>query len=219
MALTVHPQGTSNFAIPHVICRKNDASSALATFRPFIQGPTCHGLFCHFHSHQNLIASTQHEVHVFCAIARLHSILPCLIGLYDTTKLPNSACIDPVKHKHYWFFGSWVRTLQSFLRPCISTLKYPSLPTAEISTFEDGEETASNLFQRESTSPPTYNSSSHHHTRRRLCHFWRLRLKTSRRLCYPICHSTNAEFVRRDHGLTARYGQPARYGNNVRSRL
>ena len=97
MALsTVHPQDTSNFAIPHLVRRKNDASADLATNRPCIQAPTCYGLLCHFHLHQNLIARTHHEVHVFCAVARLHSILPCLIGLHDTTKFSDSAYIGPV---------------------------------------------------------------------------------------------------------------------------
>ena len=198
MALsTVHPPDTS------LICAKNDASAHLATNRPFIQAPTCHGVFCHFHFHHNLIVGTHNEVHVFCAVARLHSILPCLIDLHDTTESPNSACIDPVQHKHYCLFGSWVRTLQVLLRPCISTLNNSCLPTARLSSFKDGEEIASNLFQRNSTSPLTYNSSIHHHSARRLRHFFRIWLKTSQRLCYTIYHSTHAELVRPYQRLTA----------------
>ena len=164
MALsTAHPRDTSKFAVPHVTSRKNDTSSDLATDRLCIQAAACHGLFCCFHFPHDLIAGTHHEVHVFCAVARLHSILPCLIGLRDTTKFRNSACIDPVQHKRFCFLGCWVRTLQALLRPCISTLNYPFLPTARLLSFKDGEKVASNLFQREYTSSRTYNSSIHHH--------------------------------------------------------
>ena len=145
----------------------------------------------------NFTAGTHHEVHIFFAVARLHSILPCPIGLHDTTKLPQSACIDPVQHKHYCFFASRVRTLQTLLRPCISTLNDPFLPTARLSSLKDGEKIASNLVQRESDSPFTYNSTIHYHSTRCLRHFFRIWRNSSQRLCYPIYHSTHAELVRR----------------------
>ena len=71
-----------------------------------IRWPICHDRFFELHPHRYFVARKHHEVHKHWAIARLHPISPCVVGLRDTAGFPHSTCIDPTQRKH------WVRNLQ-----------------------------------------------------------------------------------------------------------